>query len=246
VGIRILTLAVLVIVLGAWELAASNGWVDKVFTSRPSEIWGASFRFYQSSRFVESTTATLEAVAIAFLVGTISGSVVGFILGMSRFLDGVFGPFLVPLNSIPRIALAPLFILWFGLTTNAKVWLAVSLVFFVLTVNARAAVKSVDPDLMVMGRVIGFKRRDMLLKIVAPSAVPAIFAGIRLSITYSLLGVIGSEMIAAKDGLGQDIVYYSSTFDIATMFAILLELIVVATFINVAAERLEHWLLRWQ
>jgi NitT/TauT family transport system permease protein len=170
----------------------------------------------------------------------------GFILGMSQNIDRVIGPFLVPINSVPRIALAPLFILWFGLTTSAKVWLAVSIVFFILAFNARASVKSVEPDLLVMGRVLGLRRRQMLTKVIFPSSVPALFAGVRLAITYSLLGVIGSEMIGAKDGLGQDIAVFSSTFNTASMFAVLIELAILATLVNLVFEQIERRLLRWQ
>jgi NitT/TauT family transport system permease protein len=244
--VRLAQLLLLLAVLGAWQLFADQGWVNLSFSSRPSDVWNALVAFYRSGRMVNSTVATAKAVGVAFLIGTAAGTVFGFTLGMNRSLDRVVGPFLVPLNSIPRIALAPLFILWFGLTTTAKVWLAVSIVFFVLTVNARASVKSVDPDLVTMGRIIGLSRRAALAKIVWPSAVPAIFAGVRLAITYSLLGVVGSEMIAAKNGLGQDIVYFSSTFNTAGMFAVLVELAVLATVVNIGFERLERRLLRWQ
>jgi NitT/TauT family transport system permease protein len=239
-------LVVLGVILGGWQLFPSLGWVNKSFSSQPSAIWSAVFAYYHSGRMLSSTAATMEAVAISFAIGTVVGTLVGFILGMNEFLDRVVGPLLVPVNSIPRIALAPLFILWFGLTINAKVALAVSIVFFILVLNARAAVKSVDPDLITMGRVIGMGRAAMLRKIIYPSSVPAVFAGIRLAITYSLLGVVGSEIIAARNGLGQDIMFYSNQFDIAGMFAVLLELAVLATLINLIFEYLERRLLRWQ
>jgi NitT/TauT family transport system permease protein len=239
-------LVVLVIILGGWQLAATQGWLNETFSSKPSAVWSALFAYYHSGRMVSSTASTMEAVAIAFVIGTVAGTAFGFILGMNRFLDRVIGPLLVPINSVPRIALAPLFILWFGLTTSAKVWLAVSIVFFILVLNARAAVKSVDPDLITMGRVIGLGRAEMVRKIIFPSSVPAVFAGIRLAITYSLLGVVGSEIIASRNGLGQDIIYYSNSFNIAGMFAVLLELAVIATLINLVCEYIERRLLKWQ
>jgi NitT/TauT family transport system permease protein len=246
VGPPLLTVGLVVTGIVLWEVAANREWINATFSSSPSDIWEASIDWYGSERFRTSTRATFEATAIAFVIGTVFGTVFGFALGLSRLLDRVIGPLLVPLNSIPRIALAPLFLLWFGLTTTAKVWLAVSIVFFVLAFNARSAVKGVDPDLLVMARVIGFRRRHVLLKVLWPSAVPTVFAGVRLAITYSLLGVVASEMIASRNGLGQDIVYFSGTFKLASMFAVLLELVIVATAVNIAAEFVERRLLRWQ
>jgi NitT/TauT family transport system permease protein len=246
VAVGLIQAALVVGVLVLWQVAADRGWIRRSFSSRPTDIWDAFFDFYHSGQMATSTVATAKAVGIAFVIGTVTGTLFGFILGMSRNVDRVIGPFLVPINSIPRIALAPLFILWFGLTTSAKVWLAVSIVFFILAFNARASVKSVEPDLLVMGRVLGLRRRQMLTKVIFPSSVPALFAGVRLAITYSLLGVIGSEMLGAKDGLGQDIAVFSSTFNTASMFAVLVELAILATLVNLVFEQLERRLLRWQ
>jgi NitT/TauT family transport system permease protein len=243
---RGLQIALLACVFTLWETAANHGWVRESFSSKPSEIWDAFWRFQQSGQMWDSTVATMKAVILAFVIGTVTGTVVGFVLGMSRFLDRLLGPFLVPLNSIPRLALAPLFILWFGLTMEAKVWLAVSIVFFILVLNARAAVKSVQEDLLVMGRVFGLGRIRMVTSVIFPSAVPAIFAGVRLAVTYSLLGVVGSEMIGARDGLGQNIVSFSGRFDVASTFAVLALLAMLATAVNVIFELIERRLLRWQ
>lgn len=244
--VKALQAAILGGALGLWEIAATHGWIDLRFTSRPSDIWDAAFEFYDSGRFAVSTIATVKAVTLAFVIGTVSGTVVGFFLGLRPLADRVLGPFLVPLNSVPRLALAPMFILWFGLTMSAKVWLAVSIVFFVLVVNSRAAVKGIDSDLLIMGRVVGFTRRQLLAKIVWPGSVPAVFAGVRLAITYALLGVIGSEMIASRDGLGQDVMFFANTLNTAGMFAVILELVLLSTVISITFERLERVLLRWQ
>jgi len=174
------------------------------------------------------------------------GTLAGLILGLSRTLDDIVGPFMAPINSVPRIALAPLFIAWFGLTTQAKVVLGVSIVFFILAENGRSAVRSVDSDLMTMARVVGLRRASLLWKVVLPSAVPTMFASLRLTFTYSLLGVIASEMIAATEGLGQDIVLFSSSYQINTVFAILVELMVIAVVVNWVFAVVERRLLVWQ
>jgi NitT/TauT family transport system permease protein len=244
--VNVCRLTVAAVVLGAWQLSAERGWVDRGFTRCPSDIASALWKYAHSGQLASSTGATLFAEVVAFVIGSLGGVLAGFALGSSEFADRVFGPFVVPLNSIPRIALAPLFILWFGLTSTAKIALAVTVVFFVMLINARASVKTLDPDIATMARVVGIRRTAFLAKILWPSAVPTVFAGIRLSITYSLLGVVASEMIAARNGLGQDVVRYSAEFDVASMFAVLVWLSLIATIISVGFDLLERRLLRWQ
>ena len=229
-----------------WEIAGRREWVDTTLYGQPSGIWDAMKEYYPSDRAQASLTATGKAIALAFVIGSAAGTLAGLALGLSRTLDAIFGPFLVPINSIPRIALAPLFITWFGLTMTSKVVLAITIVFFILAENARGAVRSVDPDLMVMARVVGLRSIGQLWKVVLPSAVPTLFAGLRLTFTYSLLGVVASEMIAATSGVGQDIVLYSSSYQVDTVFAILIELVIFAVVINTVFSALERWLLRWQ
>lgn len=239
-------LLLLVAFFGAWEYCSRAELIDPLFFGRPSGVVEALGEFVQSERAHESLQATGYAIVVSFGIGAVSGTLAGLVLGLNRTLDAIIGPFLTPINSIPRIALAPLFIAWFGLTMSAKVVLAVSIVFFILAENARSAVRSVDHDLMTMARVVGLGRTAILWKVVLPSAVPTMFAGLRLTFTYSLLGVIASEMIAATSGLGQDIVLYSSSYQINTVFAILVILVVFAVAVNTLFHLIERRLLVWQ
>jgi NitT/TauT family transport system permease protein len=229
-----------------WEVAASNGWVQLSNTSRPSEVWEQLTAFWESGQLVAGARATLWATLLSLLVGVPLGIFVGLLLAAVPFLDKVLGPFLVPLNSLPRIALAPLFLLWFGLSVQAKVVLGVSVVFFVMAFAARAGLLSTDRDLMLMAKIQGVNKATAYAKVVLPSSVPMIFAGIRLSVTYALLGVVASEMIAARDGLGIDIVRFANNLNVAGVFAVLLVLATIATVLSWGFGRLERWLLRWQ
>ena len=244
--ITIVQVAIIAVFLLAWEWASRSGVLDPQLFGRPSGVASSFIDYVASAKGLASLTATAQAVGLAFVIGAITGTFAGLVLGLSRTLDDTLGPFLTPLNSIPRIALAPLFIAWFGLTLNAKVALAVSIVFFILAENARSAVRSVDPDLMTMARVVGLRGGSLLYKVVLPSAVPALFAGLRLTFTYALLGVIASEMVAASSGVGQDIVLFSSGYQIDTVFAIILELVIIAIVINSIFTVVERRLLRWQ
>ncbi|MEY9211789.1 ABC transporter permease [Thermobifida halotolerans] len=235
-----------VVFLVLWETASRREWVDPTLFGQPTGVWTAMVEYLPSERSLASLEATGAAVGVSFVIGSVSGTLAGLLLGLSPTLNSIFGPFLAPINSVPRIALAPLFIAWFGLTMTSKVVLAVSIVFFILAENARSAVWSVDSDLMTMSRVVGVKGFALLWKVVLPSAVPTMFAGLRLTFTYALLGVVASEMVAATGGLGQDIVLYSSSYQINTVFAILVELMVIAMIVNWLFNMAERRLLVWQ
>jgi NitT/TauT family transport system permease protein len=232
--------------LAIWQWAADQGKVDTLTFGSPKGVWEGLRSYVPSDQAHESFKQTGLAVFLAFTIGSTLGTIAGLVLGISRNADAVFGPFMGPLNSIPRIALAPVFIAWFGLTTQAKVVLAVTVVFFILAENARSAVRSVDPDITTMARVVGLKGPAMLWKVVLPSAVPTMFAGLRLAFTFSLLGVVASEMIAASSGIGTDIVQFSTSYQINTVYAILVLIALFSVVVNALLLRLERRLLRWQ
>lgn len=243
IGVQVLMVATF---LGVWQWAAESGRIDTVIFGSPSGVWDALRTYLPSSEAHESMKATGVAVLLSFVIGSSLGTVFGLILGLSRNADAIFGPFMGPLNSIPRIALAPVFVAWFGLTMSAKVVLAVTVVFFILAENARSAVRSVDPDVMTMARVVGLRGPAVLWKVVLPSAVPSMFANLRLAFTFSLLGVVASEMIAATSGLGTDIVRFSTSYQIDTVYAILVVIALFSILVNIIFVRTERRLLRWQ
>jgi NitT/TauT family transport system permease protein len=161
-------------------------------------------------------------------------------------VDLLFDPYVDALNSMPRIAFAPIFILAFGIGPTAKIALAFTLVVFILLMNARSGVKSVDPDILQMATVQNGSRRQLLMKVVLPSSVPAIFAGLRLGLIYALLAVVASEMIASRDGLGQLITKSSAIFQLEYVYAVVLMLALIAAAMSRSMASFENHLLRWQ
>lgn len=239
-------LAIIVVFLGIWELGTASGTFNSLLFSRPSEVWTFLVDYAQSGTLLHQTLATLQAVGLALLIGIPLGILAGLVLAASPVIEDVIGPFLVPINSTPRIALVPVFIIWFGLTTTTKVAVAVSIIFFMVMFNARAGVKNIEPDMLMVSRSLGLSRREVFQKVVLPGSVPTIFAGVRLAVTYSILGVVATEMIAARRGLGLDIVKFANTLRIGGVFAILLVLILLATVAARILDRVERRLLRWQ
>src|SRR5262249_52940509 len=162
------------------------------------ELWS---EITSGSLFVDLAITVLEAL-IAFVISAALGIIAGLLLSRSPFWDDVLAPILLALNSLPRVALAPLIILWFGIAVTGKVVTAFTLVFFILLVNTLGGAKNVDNDILTIAKLMGASKRDILWKVTLPSALPWIFAGLNLGLTYSLLGVIVAEILASNQGLG--------------------------------------------
>jgi NitT/TauT family transport system permease protein len=241
--VRVGQIALFVAFLGLWQLASQQNWVDNLFFSRPDEIWKIFATNW--SRFAQNASATFQAVVVGFVVASLTGILAGLALAHFRTLDRILDPWLTALNSLPRIALVPLFLLWFGISFQAKVWQASSLVFFILLINTRAGVATVDPDLVLQGKLLHGSPRQIYLHIVVPGALPAIFSGLRLGVAYALLGVIASEMVASREGLGQQITAYGQTLQSAGVFATLAVLAIISAVLTTAVKIAESRLLAW-
>ncbi|AWH93107.1 hypothetical protein A6035_14030 [Dietzia lutea] len=236
----------IVLVLGGWQLLVNIGVIEERFFGSPIGTYQQFVEMLVNGNLLEQTAATLQATMLALAIGVPAGVLIGLILALSPFLDKISSPFIVPLNSLPRIAFAPLFLLWFGLTIWAKVVLAVSIVVFIMLLNTRAGVRNVDPDLQSVSKLLGLKGWAVMRKVALPFAVPSVMAGFRLCVTYGLLGVVASEMIAARNGLGLEIVSNSNALNTNGVFAVLVMLAFVAVVLGFLTERFERWLLRWQ
>ena len=183
---------------------------------------------------------------IAFVISSALGIAAGLMLARSPFWDEVLAPLVLALNSLPRVALAPLIILWFGIGIVAKVVTAFTLVFFILLVNTLGGAKNVDTDILTIARLMGASRHDILWKVTLPSALPWIFAGLNIGLTYALLGVIVAEILASNQGIGYVISSGAANFNTAAVFAGLVTLAVVAWLFSAIMRKVEARLLRWK
>jgi NitT/TauT family transport system permease protein len=192
---------------------------------------------------VPNAINTLLATLVAFVLSGVFGVLAGLLLvelpGVKRMVD----PFLTALNSMPRIALAPIFILWFGIELASKVALAFSLGFFIVLMSTFAGIRNVDPVLLRLSHSLGCSPWQQFTKITLPWAVPSVFAGLKLALIYSFLGVVTSEMLASKLGLGQLIMYYSGLLRMEAVLAMLLVMAVCAVALTMIADRIEAALL---
>jgi len=232
--------------LAVWQGSVSFGLVDPFWISSPVLVVKTLWQQIASGDLVVNVGITVFEALIAFVVSSVLGIVAGLLLARSPFWDEVLAPLVLALNSLPRVALAPLIILWFGIGIVAKVVTAFTLVFFILLVNTLGGAKNVDTDILTIARLMGASRRDILWKVTLPSALPWIFAGLNIGLTYALLGVIVAEILASNQGIGYIISSGAANFDTAAVFAGLVTLAIVAWLFSAIMRKVEARLLRWK
>lgn len=236
---------IIVVGLALWELV-SGRLFREFWISKPSLVFDRLVTWASSDVLARNLFATLQEAILGFLIGATVGLFVGVLLGRAKALAEVTHPFIVALNSLPKLALAPLFILWLGIGLTMKVVLAATIVFFLVFSSTYSGVRSVEQNLIDVARTMGARRNHILRKIVIPSALLWVFSGLRVSIPYSLIGAVVGEIFASNLGIGYLIQRASSQFDTAGVFAGLVILTVVATALNWILSRVENFVLRWQ
>jgi NitT/TauT family transport system permease protein len=248
--VRASQLALLVAVLGGWELAARTKFVDPFFSGQPSQVavqlktWVTDGT--EAGPLWEQVSVTLQEAALGFLIGVTCGVIAGIALGRVRFLAEVFGPYIKVLNSIPRIVLGSIFILWWGLGLTSKVALAVVLVFFGVFFNAFQGTREVDRNLIANARILGASKRQVTYGVVLPSALTWIIASLHVSFGFALIGAIVGEFLGAQKGLGLLIAHAQGTFNPNGVYAAMFIIAVVALVAEGLITLLERRLLSWR
>jgi len=231
--------------LAFWE-GASGRLIDPFWVSSPSRVFAYLAQVTLDGSIFEHAAVTLYEVVVGFVLGAVTGIGTGFLLARRETLAAVLDPFIVAFNGIPRIALAPLFIIWFGIGPNSKVVLVVIVVFFLTFFSTYSGIKGVDLELKNLLRIWGASARQVLLKITVPATVPWILVGLKLSVPYALVGAVVGEFVAASKGLGYLINYNTSLFSTTGALGGILVLAAVVVVCNEALDRVEARLLRWR
>lgn len=238
--------AFMVAFLGLWELCAARGWANALFIGRPSGIGMFLVESATSGDLWTDLFWTLAGTLASFVLGSIAALGVGFLFvafpSVQRFLD----PYLNAVNLMPRIALAPLFIMWFGLGIGSKIAVGFSLTFFIVLSSTVAGIRGVSQDHLTLSRTLGASALTTFFHVTLPGAVPVIFSGLRLGLIYAMLGVIGAEIIASQHGLGQSLAYFASTFNVNGVMGLLLVLALLGAGIVHLMNWLERRQLHWQ
>jgi NitT/TauT family transport system permease protein len=245
VTVLIARVGIAVVALAGWQYA-SGRWISDFWISSPIAVADALARFVGDGRLLPAIGATLLETAAGFAAGAAGGIVVGLVFGVSPLVARILDPYFVALNSIPRVALIPLFILWFGIGLETKVIFAATLVFFPVLMNTFAGARDVDRDLIDVIRVMGASRLDAVRRVFVPSALVWVFAGLRMSIPFALIGAVVAEMFTSNDGLGYLIAVTANQYDTAGSFASLLVTTLLGLALTGGVGLLERRALRWR
>jgi len=230
-----------------WELTARLGLINPLFIGNPSGILAFFFKgLFVTRELVVHLLWTLAGTLAAFMLGSVTGILVGLLFVAYPKVEQFIDPIFAGLNALPRIALAPLFLLWFGLGITSKIALGFSLTFFIVLSSTVAGARSVNSDHLMLADTLGASSTQIFRRITLPSAVPTVFSGLRLGLIYALLGVIAGEIIAAQHGLGQSLTFLAGTFQINGVFAVLLLLALLGMSLTWIMTAVEARLLRWR
>lgn len=237
--------------LAAWE-ATTGGFGGRIqvwnpiILARPSAALADLVDYARSGLLTTDLATTLLAASAGLFLGMTGGVLLGLVLGYARGAADTVEPVLVAFNSLPRIALAPILILWFGIGISSKIFLSLFTVFFIVFFNTYLGLRSVDPELVKAVRVMGGGRWHLARFVVLPSVFSWIFAALRTSVSFALTGAIVGEFVGATGGLGYRMVIAAGLLDTPRVYGILLLLMVIAVTLIEVAKRVEARLLRWR
>jgi sulfonate transport system permease protein len=232
--------------LALWQGLVSLRLLDPFFVSRPTDIVRRVASWVIAGSLWRHLSITLAESLLGLVVGAAVGIVLGFALARSPLAARVLDPYIRMLNAIPRVVLAPLFLLWFGLGIWSKVALAVTLVFFVMFFNTYQGVRDASRVLIDNVRMLGATERQLVRHVLVPSALTWIFSSLHTSLGFAVVGAVVGEYLGSTKGLGYVIAQAEGTFDTTGVFAGMTVLAVVVLIVSAGVSRLERWLLRWK
>jgi sulfonate transport system permease protein len=239
-------IGVLVAVLAAWQVTTQQRWVDPFFFSQPTAVARRIGEWFATGFIYRHLWTTALETVLAFLAGAALGVLFGFWFARSPALSAVFDPYLKIGNALPRVVLAPIFTLWFGLGVLSKVAFGVTLVFFIVFFNTYQGIREVDANLLNNTRMLGASERDLVRHVLLPSALVWILSSLHTSVGLALVGAVVGEYLGAGRGLGYVIAQSEGTFDTTGVFAGMTVLAVFTLVIDLIVTGIERRLLAWK
>jgi NitT/TauT family transport system permease protein len=229
-----------------WEIGVRFGFISAFLVGSPSGIFALAFKMIGSGELLSDTWYTLFEAILGFVIGTVFGSLLGLALWYSVFVARLVEPFIVAINSVPKIALAPIVILWFGTGLVSKVALSVSLTAIVALIAAYQAAKDADVDLQSLLISMGASKHQVFYKAVVPSTLPSIIATFRINVGFGLVGAVVGEFISSQRGLGHMIYTASSLYDLNSVWVGLFTLMITGFVLYYVIDMIERASLPWK
>ena len=243
-GYLVFQIALGLALIGLWEwagAATASQWVN-----RPSLIAQRLAEWFAGGAIYIHLWSTTAELVTGLFFGTTLGVLAGLTLGRTVTLGGILRPIIVALYSVPLVSLAPLFIMFFGVEMLPKIILVSIVVFFLLFFNTFSGVEGIDQDLVSSLQLMGANGRELFVKVVLPASTAWILAGIKVALPYALVATITGEMLAARSGLGFVLNQASQQFNMTSIYAVLVILMIMGIIVSETAARIETWLLRWR
>ena len=234
------------VIFGAWEASVQIGWIRPFWVSSPSLILERAYSQIITGELLFHTGVTLSEALSGLGAGVIIGVLLGAALGGSRTLGEVVQPFIMALNALPRVALAPLLILYVGIGFASKFLLAFSLVVVIVMINTFEGIRATDPNLINAMKILGAGRIRLFTMVLLPNSVPWILASIRVSIAFAMVGAIVGEFISSRSGIGYLIDLASGAYDTTGMMVPLFVIMICAVSLDVIVVQITKYLLRWR
>ena len=238
-------LVALVILLLLWQAAGWAGWLNPVYMPTPSQIWGALVELFAEGRIWPHLEATFTAALVGLALGIIVGVLLGVLAALIPLVAELLEPVMLLLNAVPRVILAPLFVIWLGIGVASKVALAFILVSVVIFFTVFTGIRQVDRKFVERITTLGGNRWALLRHVYLPSVAAWVLGNLKVAVGFAFTGAVVGEFVAASRGLGYLLSFAQSTYNAALMMALILMIMAVVLVIFAAANRLEKRLLRW-
>lgn len=231
-------------ILLAWELAVASGFARVILYGQPSAIFRKFLETAADGSLLRHSWVTFVEATLGFLIGSVLGTAIGLALWLSPTVSRMMRPLIVALNGVPKIALAPLIIVWFGIGIESKIASAAILTAIVALITAQSGTERVDSDLLLLMRSLGADRWTQWRKIVLPASVPWVVAGLRLNVGFALIGAVVGEYIAATEGLGYLVYYAGTMYDLSSVWLGIFALMVMALVLDAVVTLFQNYV-RW-
>jgi NitT/TauT family transport system permease protein len=246
----LMSAGLLVVFLSAWEWLPALAGIPQFILPPPSRVWQAFVPMLSTDRLMYHAAVTALEVVAGFAVGTTLGAAIGFVLGLTPRAELVLSPYILALQIAPKVAFAPLFVMWMGFTIYPKILVAVLIVFFPVMVNVLTAIRTVDADTINLARSFSATRWQIFRMIQLPATMPPLFAGLRIASTLAVIGVVVGELVGGNKGLGYLLVFGQGRGDTAAVFVSIIMLTIIGIIaygaVILAERRVLHYLPRTQ
>lgn len=240
------TLVVLILGILAWEAGAAAGRVDVFFFGSPSLVWAEFWEMVERGSMARHLSATAKEAGLGLLFGGVLGTLTGLGLGTHPRVSRALMPLMTGLNGLPKLALGPLIIIWFGIGLESKVLISALMVFFVFTFNLYAGVNSVERELITAVKLLGGTRQQILRKVIWPASIPWLLASLRTGLGLSISGAIVGEYLGAGQGMGWVISNAGERYDVTQVLCCVAVIVIIVVLLDGVVRLLERKLLFWR